>query len=50
MVNFEKVKIMRKDKEGLQLELDIPTAIDIPVSRSYFEKVMSTFSKYSTNY
>jgi hypothetical protein len=50
MVNFEKVKIIRKDKDGLQLELDIPTAVDIPVSRSYFDKVMSTFSKYSANY
>lgn len=50
MVNFDKVKIIRKDKEGLQLELDLQTAIDIPVSRSYFEKVMDTFSKYSSNY
>lgn len=50
MVNFEKVKIIRKDKEGLQLELDLQSALDIPVSRSYFEKVMNTFSKYSSNY
>lgn len=50
MVNFEKVKIIRKDKDGLQLELDLQSAIDIPVSRSYFEKVMNTFSKYSSNY
>jgi hypothetical protein len=50
MVNFEKVKIIRKDKEGLLLELDFPSVVDIPVSRSYFEKVMTTFSKYSANY
>ncbi|HEX2934593.1 MAG TPA: LytTR family DNA-binding domain-containing protein [Bacteroidales bacterium] len=50
MVNFEKVKIIRKDKEGLQLELDLQSAIDIPVSRSYIEKVMNTFSRYSSNY
>jgi hypothetical protein len=50
MVNFEKVKIIRKDKEGLQLELDLPSAIDIPVSRSYIDKVMHTFSKYSSTY
>lgn len=49
LVNFEKVKIIRKDKEGLLLELDLPMATDIPVSRSYFEKVMATFAKYSTN-
>lgn len=50
MVNFDKVKIIRKDKEGLQLELDLQSALDIPVSRSYIEKVMNTFSKYSSNY
>ncbi len=49
MVNFEKVKVIRKDKEGLQLELDLPSVIDIPVSRSYVDKVMVTFSKYCTN-
>lgn len=48
MVNFEKVKVIRKDKEGLQLELDLPSVIDIPVSRSYVDKVMVTFSKYCT--
>lgn len=50
MVNFAKVKVIRKNKDGLQLELDLPSAVDIPVSRSYYDKVMSTFSKYSTNY
>lgn len=50
MVNFEKVKIIRKEKEGLLLELDLPSAIDLPVSRSYFEKVMTTFAKYSSSY
>ena len=48
MVNFEKVKVIRKDKEGLLLELDQPSVIDIPVSRSYVDKVMATFSKYCT--
>jgi DNA-binding LytR/AlgR family response regulator len=50
MVNFDKVKVIRKEKEGLQLELDLPSMIDIPVSRSYVEKVMAMFSKYSTSY
>lgn len=49
MVNFEKVKVIRKEKEGLQLELDLPSVIDIPVSRSYVDKVMTTFSKYCTS-
>lgn len=48
MVNFQKVKVIRKDKEGLILELDIPESLDIPVSRTYVEKVMNTFAKFST--
>lgn len=47
MVNFEKVKVIRKDKDGLKLELDGPSAIDIPVSKTYVDNVMQTFSKYS---
>jgi len=46
MVNFEMVRIIRKDKDGLKLELDITNAQDIPVSKSYVESVMLTFSKY----
>lgn len=46
IVNFEKVRIIRKDKDGLRLELDIPNAQDIPVSKSYVESVMETFGKY----
>jgi len=47
MVNFEKVKVIRKDKDGLTLELDIPSGMDIPVSKTYVDSVMKTFSKYS---
>jgi DNA-binding LytR/AlgR family response regulator len=46
MVNFDKVKVVRKDKDGLKLELDNPSVIDIPVSKTYVESVMRTFSKY----
>jgi DNA-binding LytR/AlgR family response regulator len=46
IVNFEKVKVMRKDKDGLSLELDNPSVIDIPVSKTYVNSVMQTFSKY----
>ncbi|HPT22290.1 MAG TPA: LytTR family DNA-binding domain-containing protein [Bacteroidales bacterium] len=46
MVNFEKVKVIRKDKDGLKLELDCPMTIDIPVSKTYVDSVMQTFSKY----
>jgi DNA-binding LytR/AlgR family response regulator len=46
MVNFDKVKVIRKDKEGLKLELDNPGIRDIPVSKTYVNSVMQTFSKY----
>lgn len=47
MVNFEKVKVIRKEKDGLKLDFDNPAVSDIPVSRSYVENVMGTFSRYS---
>ena len=47
MVNFEKVKVIRKDRDGLKLELDAPVATDIPVSRTYVDNVMQTFSRFS---
>jgi hypothetical protein len=46
IVNFEKVKVIRKDKDGLKLEFDDPSVNDIPVSRTYVNAVMKTFSKY----
>lgn len=46
IVNFDKVKVIRKDKDGLKLEFDNPTATDIPVSKTYVNTVMQTFSKY----
>jgi DNA-binding LytR/AlgR family response regulator len=47
MVNFDKVKVIRKDKDGLKLELDTLQSFDIPVSKTYVENVMQTFSRYS---
>jgi len=46
MVNFDKVKVIRRDKDGLKLELDNPLVIDLPVSKTYVDSVMQTFSKY----
>lgn len=47
IVNFEKVKVIKKEKDGLMLELDNPSVSDIPVSRTYVNSVMQTFSRYS---
>ena len=47
MVNFEKVKVLRKDKDELSLELDVPSAVALPVSKTYVQNVMETFMRYS---
>ncbi|HAX93806.1 MAG TPA: LytTR family transcriptional regulator [Bacteroidales bacterium] len=47
MVNFEKVKVIRRDKDNLKLELDQPDVTDIPLSKTYLQNVMQTFARYS---
>jgi DNA-binding LytR/AlgR family response regulator len=46
MVNFEKVKVIRRENEGLNLELDLPDVIDIPLSKTYADNVMQSFAKF----
>lgn len=47
IVNLDKVKVLRKTKEGIFLELDTDNTSDIPVSKTYYERVMNKFSKYT---
>ncbi len=47
LVNFEKVKLLKKEKEGLFLELDSTYSIKLPVSKTYVSKVSDAFSKYT---
>lgn len=47
MVNFEQVKVLRKGKEGIYLELAIEKVPDIPISKTYSEKVMKWVMNYS---
>lgn len=47
IVNLDKVKVLRKTKDGIFLELDALNTPDIPVSKTYYERVMNKFSKYS---
>jgi DNA-binding LytR/AlgR family response regulator len=47
MVNCDKVRVIRREKEGVRLELDLPTAIDLPVTKTYLENVMKAFSHLS---
>ena len=47
MVNLAKVDIIRKEKDGLHLELDTEESISLLVSKTYVKKVMEAFSKMS---
>lgn len=45
MVNSNRVVLIRREKEGLVLELDLPEKLNIPVSKSYVANVMQVFVK-----
>jgi len=47
IVNMDKVKILKKVKGGIVLELDEEETPDIPVSKTYYESFMQKFSQYS---
>ena len=47
MVNLDKVKVLRKTKTGIYIELDAENTPDIPVSKTYYERFMKKFSQYS---
>ena len=47
IVNLDKVKVLRKTKEGIFLELDAVNTPDVPVSKTFYERVMAKFSQYS---
>ncbi len=47
IVNLDKVKVLRKTKDGIFLEMDAINTPDIPVSKTYYQRVMDKFSKYS---
>ena len=47
IVNLDNVKVLRKTKDGIFLELEALNTPDIPVSKTYYERVMTKFSKFS---
>jgi len=47
IVNLDKVKVIRKNKGGIIMELEAASTPDIPVSNTYYERVMTKFSHYS---
>lgn len=44
IVNFDKVKILRKEQDGIFLGLDNESVPDIPVSKTYAGKVLARFA------
>jgi len=44
MVNFDRVRVLRREKDGLLLELDVPSTMNIPVTKTYMEGIMRAFS------
>lgn len=46
IINFDHVKVLRKEKEGIVLGSDLEAIPDIPVSKTYAEKVVLRFSSY----
>lgn len=43
LVNVEMVKLIRREKEGLALELDSTPPVTVPVSRTYMQEVLTAF-------
>lgn len=48
IVNFEQVKVIRRQKDGIYLEFNIDKVPDIPISKTYSEKVTHWFMTYSS--
>jgi len=47
LVNIERVKLIRREKDGLQLELDSTPPSTVPVSKTYMHEVLSAFGQES---
>lgn len=47
MVNFDKVKVLRKGEDGLSLDMDNENVPNIPVSKTYSARVMERFTSGS---
>jgi hypothetical protein len=48
MVNFDQVKVIRRGKDGIYMELGIDQVPDIPISKRYSEKATHWFMTYSS--
>ena len=44
IVNMDKVKVLRKEKEGYELDLDNDTIPQIPITKTYEKNVLAYFN------
>jgi len=49
MVNFDKIKVIRRERANHILEMDTDPKIEVPVSRSYMNDVFQLFGKVKAN-
>ena len=47
LVNFNKVKILKREKDGLFLELNAPNGLTLPVSKTYVTSIVESFSEFT---
>lgn len=47
MVNFQKVKLIERNKEGLRIKLNTQSPIEVPVSKTYTESVFELFGQHN---
>ena len=47
MVNFEHIASLRKDNSEISLEFDVKGIKEVPVSKSYNDRIMESFVKFS---
>lgn len=47
LVNFKKVRILKREKEGLYIELNSEKEIQLPVSKTYVKPILELFSEES---
>lgn len=47
MINLEHVASLKKDNSDISFEFDVPNVKEIPISKSYNEKIMELFVTYS---
>ena len=47
MINFEHVASLKKDNSEISFEFDVPNIKEIPISKSYNEKIMELFVTHS---